>query len=58
MFIGVAEQEMAEMFLNGTADALSRNPFSNGIRLDITQVFERNFLRKTVSPAECLEISV
>ena len=41
------------MFLDGTADALSRDPFGNGIRLDITQIFERNFLRKTISPAEC-----
>ena len=46
VFIRIAEQEPVEMFLDGAADTLSRNPLGNGIRFDVTEVFERYFLRK------------
>lgn len=48
VFIGIAEQKAVEMFLDGAADTLSCNPLGDRIRLDITEILERNFLRKRI----------
>jgi hypothetical protein len=49
VLVYICHQELSEVPDDRSANAVIRNPFDNGLRLDVAQLLKGNFLRKSLS---------